>query len=808
MMDFGGRRVRTRLVALFVVLVTLWSYAAYLTGREALDLLQTRALGEAFGEPAGLLILGLQSERRLTAAALGDSGQARTALGDSGQAATALATQRAHTDSAVSALRDFAHRTDPRLLAAGAVRDRARELVGRMDALAGLRSDVDAGRLDRERAAAAYDGLVDAVFAGYGAWWSSRGADAVAEARAVLAMARAREILAREDTLVAGALAARRLTAAEQQRLAQLVANQRFARAEALAALPAAERAGYERLAGAGFPGLTTLEGRLLQRDSAGGTPQVTYQEWQAAAGPVLAGLGDLVTRGLHDSVAHGSRRLTTATVQAGVVIGLGLVAVVAAIAAVAGSARRQSRRLAELRVAAGQVAEQELPGVVKRLRRGEPVDTPQDPPPLPPGADEIDQLGRAIESARTTAVRAVLAEAEAHKGTWDLFLQLTRRNQPLLRDQLSLLDAMERRERDTDELADLFRIDHLATRIRRNTEKLITMAGATPARRWRRPVPLLDVVRGAVAEVVDYPRVLVAPNWPGALAGPVVPDVIHLLAELIENALAFSPANSTVRVGGEPREGGSAIVITDDGPGMSAPALAAANELLRNPPRHRPPGAGHGLYAVGLIARRRGVEVELRASARGGVSAVVLLPAGRLVATDGTVPAGVPAERPASAGANGWAGAAGTPGGLPVRSREPGPWEPAPAPGGAWGPPIPAPGPAPMPGQVPPPGPVPAPAPVAAPSPAAAPVPPGPPPPGAAAPLPTRKPAPVARPDAAETMEIPIARPAGDAPDPNRPTARPQPVGPGPRTQPTRTAGGLNGSERTTSGSPNGHDR
>ncbi|MFD0788558.1 histidine kinase, partial [Micromonospora azadirachtae] len=155
---------------------------------------------------------------------------------------------------------------------------------------------------------------------------------------------------------------------------------------------------------------------------------------------------------------------------------------------------------------------------------------------------------------------------------TRELFLRLTQRNQVLLREQLNLLDLMERREHDAEETAELFQLDHLATRLRRNVEKVVTLAGARPSRRWRRPVPLLDVARGAVAEVADYQRVLVAPHWPWHLAGPAVTDVIHLLAELVENALVFSPAQATVRMAGEHRPGGCAIVVTDDGPGL-APA-------------------------------------------------------------------------------------------------------------------------------------------------------------------------------------------------------------------------------------------
>jgi anti-sigma regulatory factor (Ser/Thr protein kinase) len=263
---------------------------------------------------------------------------------------------------------------------------------------------------------------------------------------------------------------------------------------------------------------------------------------------------------------------------------------------------------------------------------------------------------------------------------TSEIFLHHTQRNQILLRRQLGLLEAMERRETDAEELADLFRVDHLTTRIRRNVEKLISLAGGNPGRRWLRPVPLLDVVRAAVAEVEDYPRVLMSPTWTGAVAGSTLPDLIHVLAELIENGLSFSPPSTTVRVSGELWDGGVAIVINDDGPGLGSPELAAANQLLRDPPEPSATSGGGGLSVVGQLARRRGVTVELRRSPRGGTTAVVLIPATLVldagdagVTDDGfeqtaeypQVSAGAGAGTPVSPSA-----LHATPAGLPVRRR------------------------------------------------------------------------------------------------------------------------------------------
>ncbi|MBM0230773.1 sensor histidine kinase [Micromonospora sp. STR1_7] len=235
----------------------------------------------------------------------------------------------------------------------------------------------------------------------------------------------------------------------------------------------------------------------------------------------------------------------------------------------------------------------------------------------------------------------------------------------------------MQRRERSAEETDELFQLDHLTTRVRRNVETVITLGGATPARRWRRPVPLLDVARGAVAEVADYHRVLIAPHWPWSLAGPAVTDVVHLLAELVENALSHSPADTTVRVAGEQWPQGCAVLVVDDGTGLDASALADANHLLGNPPPGNPPAGAAGLYTVAVLAARCGAHVSLRRSQRGGTAAVVFLPA-RLIRTTGagegpvTSLAGIgyPPDRDG-------ADAADQSGHLPMRIRQPGPMGP-----------------------------------------------------------------------------------------------------------------------------------
>jgi hypothetical protein len=199
---------------------------------------------------------------------------------------------------------------------------------------------------------------------------------------------------------------------------------------------------------------------------------------------------------------------------------------------------------------------------------------------------------------------------------------------------------VMERRVTDSTELKDLFRIDHLATRMRRNAENLIVLSGASPARAWRRSVPMVDVVRGALAEVEDYTRVTVMPMGQVELTGRAVGDVIHLLAELIENAVSFSPPYTTVHVSGQQVASGYVIEIEDRGLGMSAEDLATANERIADPPEFNLSSTARlGLYVVSRLAERHGIRVSLKASPYGGTTAVVLLPLELVTEDDGSGP-------------------------------------------------------------------------------------------------------------------------------------------------------------------------
>jgi signal transduction histidine kinase len=295
--------------------------------------------------------------------------------------------------------------------------------------------------------------------------------------------------------------------------------------------------------------------------------------------------------------------------------------------------ARRINRRLQRLTTAANQLATVELPRLVDDLRSpGQGREAAEPITPLEVDSrDEIGQLAEAFNAIQQ--VTSQVAEDQAallRRGIADIFVHLARRNQSLLDRQIEFIDSLEAQEQDPDQLENLFKLDHLATRMRRNAESLLVLAGAEPPRRRSRPVDLADIVRVAVGEVEDFTRINLRALDEATVGGHAAVDLAHLLSELMENATQFSPPESTVEViGATTADGGYAITILDHGIGMSADQLAEANELLSEPP---PVGLALsrslGFIVVGRLARRLQVVVRLGATAGSGVTAVVQLPA------------------------------------------------------------------------------------------------------------------------------------------------------------------------------------
>jgi signal transduction histidine kinase len=263
----------------------------------------------------------------------------------------------------------------------------------------------------------------------------------------------------------------------------------------------------------------------------------------------------------------------------------------------------------------------------------------------------EIEQQRnvRLAEDLADAELSAAQREAERRRSVSELFVSLARRNQSLLDRQLGLIAELEQREQQPEALAELFHLDHLATRIRRNAESLIVLSGAEPPRRWGNPVPLGEVVRAAAAEVEDYDRVEVLVSDHLEVAGHAVADVAHMLAELIENATVYSPPSSEVRVRSHvaPIEWSAFVLsIEDSGIGMSEDDLARANQLLADPPDVDLTHSTLGHHVVARLARRYRISVRVAGTPGGGVTALVTLP-NDLVSERRRVPAG-PSASPA----------------------------------------------------------------------------------------------------------------------------------------------------------------
>ncbi|MEV2230998.1 nitrate- and nitrite sensing domain-containing protein [Streptomyces phaeochromogenes] len=292
--------------------------------------------------------------------------------------------------------------------------------------------------------------------------------------------------------------------------------------------------------------------------------------------------------------------------------------------------ARSMIRSLRRLQDTATKVAQDRLPELVKQLSESDPqdVDTSVESVGVH-SKDEIGQVAAAFDDVHREAVRLAAEQALLRGNVNAMFTNLSRRSQGLIQRQLSLISELESREADPDQLSSLFKLDHLATRMRRNGENLLVLAGEEPGRRWTRPVPLVDVLRAAASEVEQYERIELSAVPTTEVAGRVVNDLVHLLAELLENATSFSSPQTKVKVTGHALPDGRVLIeIHDTGIGLSPEDLAAINERLASPPTVDVSVSRRmGLFVVGRLSQRHGIRIQLRPSDSGGTTALVMLP-------------------------------------------------------------------------------------------------------------------------------------------------------------------------------------
>jgi signal transduction histidine kinase len=370
------------------------------------------------------------------------------------------------------------------------------------------------------------------------------------------------------------------------------------------------------------------------------GTPGMPVNSWVSAEDTVSTGLlglwGDELKNAQSAAVDSANHTLSRAAVIGSIVLGMSIVAFGVAIVLANGLVRRLRR----LRSDTLELSIVTLPSVVGRIGNGERVDVRSEVTLSRFGNDEIGQVADAFNTAQQTAVTAAASEARTRAGVSKVFLDIAHRSQLVVHRQLEVLDIAEKKQSDPEHLELLFELDHLATRARRNAENLLILGGGQPGRKWRRSADLEDIVRSAVSETEQYERVNTFRLPEVQIQGSVVADLIHLLAELVDNATGFSPPNATVRVSGNlVGNGGVAVEIEDQGLGIEKAERERVNEKLRNPPDFQMmalSGQRHlGLFVVGQLAQRHGIKVSLLESAYGGVRAITLIPSSAIEAGD-----------------------------------------------------------------------------------------------------------------------------------------------------------------------------
>ncbi|MCX2183948.1 nitrate- and nitrite sensing domain-containing protein [Streptomyces sp. SKN60] len=643
-MRFRGKSIRRKIVALLLVplvsLTGLWGFATVLTGREARQLLDVGYIVEKIGYPIEDTARVIQKERRQSLIYLADPRAA--------DAQTRLREQREATDRQIELIRRNAADSGVRADMNPVTGQRLDSFLTALEGLSSLRRSVENRSIGRMQALEFYNRLVDPCYGFLMTLHALENVEMDKQGRALVGVTRARELLSREDAVIASALIAERVTGEEARLVTDLVAGRKLLYETSLEVLPGTERDRFEKYwSGADTAPLRKAEEAFITEGATDRPHSVTAERWQEQSGLVLDSLA-------RDNYAAGDRyqdRVQPAAysvlLKAGVAGVLGFVALLVSVIVSVRIGRDLVRDLRRLRKEAQEVSGVRLPSVMRRLAAGEHVDVETEVPHLRYEDDEVGQVGQALNTLQRAAVEAAVKQADMRRGVSEVFVNLARRNQVLLHRQLTLLDTMERRTEDTEELADLFRLDHLTTRMRRHAEGLVILSGAAPSRQWRKPVQLMDVVRAAVAEVEDYERIEVRRLPRLGVGGPAVADLTHLIAELLENATVFSPPHTAVQVLGERVANGFTLEIHDRGLGINPDALLDANLRLAETPEFELSDTDRlGLFVVSRLAQRQNVRVSLQPSPYGGTTAVVFIPAALLTDAPETQGAGFRLDR------------------------------------------------------------------------------------------------------------------------------------------------------------------
>ncbi|MGW2154567.1 sensor histidine kinase [Nonomuraea sp. NPDC001699] len=614
----SGRSIRFKISTLLVIplisLVALWGFAASTTTGEALNLFKIDAIWGSVINNADDLVSSLQTERLASAERV-----AGTAIEQA-----ALSKARAKVDASRKTLREQGLAEDVQSAMTEDMKKQFQVVLETVDRLPEVRRKVDERRLTPGNLVTEYAKVSDEVHLLYSRLTVSTDLELSLQAHGLIAADEVRELLSRENALLVGSNG--RPSMHDVHLLAGIDGTRTFLFPKALANLDTELRAPFEKL----FYSSRYITMESLLRSFVAGQP-ADMDLWR--------GIADQVLKDYSEAVWGTGEKLLNRMQPAGVVIvvraaiagALGLIAVAFSIFISVRVGRRITRELATLRRTALDLAEVRLPDVVAKLRTGERVDIESEAPPIKVGGDatsEVADLAAAFDSVQSTAVDAAVEQARLREGVAEALRNLARRSQSLLQRQLRMLDEMQRQTEEPEALERLFRLDHLTTRMRRHAEGLVLLSGGTAGRRWRGVIPVEDVLSGAAAQVEEYTRVRVYPMPECGVSGSAVADLMHLFAELIENATSFSSPANEVSVRGEMVGRGFAVEIEDRGLGMDEETRRVINDRLASPPEFDPAQTERlGFAVVGMLAARHGIKVTLKLSPYGGTTAIVLVP-------------------------------------------------------------------------------------------------------------------------------------------------------------------------------------
>ena len=635
-MGLRHRSIRLRVGLLISVpvlcLLALYGFVASITLGSAITQQHARLLKNDLAEPVSAFQLEVAQERALALQSLANPTNT--------QVASALGVQESKTQQALGTLTRALHAPRVMSYAAGPEQAAINNMLSlaSMSNLSAIRGRVADDAISMRGALAEYDAVINSGYQVIDeAIDQQTNVPFVTQALDVVNLDRAASATQEEWDLLTADMAQRKFPDADRLAFAAIVSQRQALINNTVPEMsPQYSAIVASNVTPAVAAAMTAAESSVIDTPWRHGVPPAqvaaaskTFLGYYGALGKTLTETGDaLQNQANHDA--------DIVLLQLILAAGLGLIGTILSVALSLMIGRGLIRQLRELRESALTLAHEKLPDVITRLRSGEPVDMADYAPDAVASSNEIEQVQNAFEIVQETAVQSAVDEARLRRGISDVFRNLAGRSQSLLHRQLTLLDGMERRATEPDELEDLFRIDHLTTRMRRHAEGLIILSGEAPARGWRQPVPLVDVLRAAVAEVEDYTRIRVLCRTSAAVAGHAVADVIHLIAELAENATVFSPPNTPVRIQGDVVGRGFAIEIEDRGLGISAARLEEINANLANPPQFDLSGSDRlGLFIAGQLAQRHEIKITLRPSVYGGTTAIVLIPTALVVDGD-----------------------------------------------------------------------------------------------------------------------------------------------------------------------------